>query len=153
VVSHSFKLSIRTFALACALDIDAASAKNIKTIAEKREDPMEAKVRQLSEEIAKLKAALEAASSLPREEAADNIADLTEEERMEYLEALSTQMNFDLGNRASRFSRQSSSVEGSCFGGTPFPQLTCLNKDEVRHHDRKQLLLTFACFRLWPTVY
>jgi hypothetical protein len=41
----------------------AASAKNIKTAAAKNEDPMEAKVRQLAEEIAKLKAALEVAEN------------------------------------------------------------------------------------------
>ena len=41
----------------------AASAKNIKTAAAKNEDPMEAKVRQLAEEIAKLKVALEVAEN------------------------------------------------------------------------------------------
>ena len=50
----------------------AASAKNIKTAAAKNEDPMEAKVRQLAEEIARLKAALEVAEAKGSGEGSDS---------------------------------------------------------------------------------
>ena len=90
----------------------AASAKNIKTAAAKNEDPMEAKVRELAEEIQALKKALaEAGGAAPgpskatdggggaaqRMDAgavmsADYVNSLNEEEREAYLESLQTAM-------------------------------------------------------------
>jgi len=110
----------------------AASAKNIKTAAEKNEDPMEAKVRTLSEEIAKLKAALEAASKGGR--MAGDLADMTEDERMEYLSSLQMEQAMASGGGFDdRSSRGSMSLDGQLLGPS-FPMLSCLNKDEMLSH-------------------
>jgi hypothetical protein len=110
----------------------AASAKNIKTAAAKNEDPMEAKVRTLSEEIAKLKAALEAASKGGR--MASDLADMTEDERMEYLSSLQMEAAMASGGGFhDRLSRNSMSFDGQLVGPS-FPMLSCLNKDEMLSH-------------------
>jgi hypothetical protein len=117
----------------------AASAKNIKTASQKNEDPMEAKVRSLAEEIVKLKAALEAASSGgPKKLHAlgdIDLSEMTEDERLEYLNRLESDLNLESDySRQSSFSRGSSVYASSEGLLATFPMLSCLNKDEMLSH-------------------
>uniref|UniRef100_A0A7S2RC50 Uncharacterized protein n=1 Tax=Rhizochromulina marina TaxID=1034831 RepID=A0A7S2RC50_9STRA len=150
----------RTTMLACcspaASNIDetlstlryADSAKRIKTAAIKSEDPLKAKVRELTAEVQKLKAQLagggpaenDATSLLnlirggegEKEKRHGELANMTEEERAEYMRELEQQMGL-LG--VDGFQQASAKqVEVATKAEEVFPQLSCLNRDDLLSH-------------------
>lgn len=137
----------------------AASAKQIKTAAKKSEDPLKAKVRELTGEVEKLKAMLAAGGkggtkkmgkgrkSVMMQGALkgnkedvdalhEGLQHLSPEEQEAYMKELEEQMALmGMGGFAAKKS-ESRKKRGSAITNDRdiFPQLSCLNKDELLSH-------------------
>jgi hypothetical protein len=125
----------------------AASAKMIKTSAVKSEDPLKAKVRELNDEVEKLKAMLAGkggggggGKKKPRKTVmghtgAAELESLSEEDKQAYLKTLEEQMEMmGMGGFAKAAAKVDSAAPKKKKGAASldprdvFPQLSCLNK-------------------------
>jgi len=127
----------------------AASAKQIKTSAKKNEDPLKAKVRELSGEVEKLRAMLAAgggggggkkkkrATMIPGKAAAapsDDLTALSDADKEAYLKELEEQMSLmGMGGMANK-KAAAAKTQVSVDAREVFPHLSCLNKDEMMSH-------------------
>ena len=135
----------------------AASAKQIKTSAKKNEDPLKAKARELAQEVEKLKALLAAGDfdggddeddegvslmSLlggeQKEKVHGELQNMSASERAEYMKEIEAQMKlmgkegFQIANQQAEDAAEDAADELS--DKDRFPQLSCLNKDDVLSH-------------------
>ena len=140
----------------------AASAKNIKTAAKKNEDPLKAKARELAKEVEKLKAMLASGGDDMAGDDGDEdqdvslmsligggeektkihgaLANLSGAERAEYMKEIEAQMKlmgkdgFLQANKQAEDDAEAEEEGGVINEKDIFPQLSCLNKDELLSH-------------------
>eukprot|EP00616_Rhizochromulina_sp_CCMP1243_P017821 CAMPEP_0118966644 /NCGR_PEP_ID=MMETSP1173-20130426/4091_1 /TAXON_ID=1034831 /ORGANISM="Rhizochromulina marina cf, Strain CCMP1243" /LENGTH=1179 /DNA_ID=CAMNT_0006915457 /DNA_START=13 /DNA_END=3552 /DNA_ORIENTATION=+ len=115
----------------------ADSAKAIKTAAIKSEDPLKAKVRELTAEVERLRLQLVGKPAEGGKKVA-TFADLSEEEKKKYLEELEVEMRLLGKDGYADAQRQAYVVKARQVSPREtFPQLSCLNKDELLSHAMK----------------